>query len=160
MKLKNLLFSNRGNGNKEIANVCQRFLCVVKELGHNLGQQSIILDFGCGNGELVNEFRKRGFFAFGCDLNFKEGPHVSYMQEKRIIRLFNKDPYTLPFVDNTFDFVLSNQVFEHVKNYSSALSEITRVLKPGGISFNIFPPRYKIIEPHVKVPFATIIKGY
>ncbi len=55
---------NRRNGNKEIADVCRRFIHLVKELGYNFDSRSIVLDFGCGNGELVNEFRKKGFFCF------------------------------------------------------------------------------------------------
>lgn len=36
------------------------------------------------------------------------------------------------FADNTFDFVVSFQVIEHIKNDSEMMSEIARVLKPGG----------------------------
>ncbi|OGI47709.1 MAG: hypothetical protein A2151_03005 [Candidatus Muproteobacteria bacterium RBG_16_65_34] len=37
-----------------------------------------------------------------------------------------------PFADNTFDAVLCTQVMEHVDDVGRLLSEITRVLKPGG----------------------------
>jgi hypothetical protein len=32
------------------------------------------------------------------------------------------------------------------------------VLKPGGLSLHIFPPRWKPIEPHVYVPFAGVYR--
>jgi ubiquinone/menaquinone biosynthesis C-methylase UbiE len=38
----------------------------------------------------------------------------------------------LPFEDETFDAVMSSQVFEYLKNVSTGLQEIFRVLRPGG----------------------------
>lgn len=41
----------------------------------------------------------------------------------------------LSFADNTFDFVLSDQVLEHVEgNPQQAIDECYRILKPGGIA--------------------------
>ncbi|MCW5912550.1 MAG: class I SAM-dependent methyltransferase, partial [Cyclobacteriaceae bacterium] len=42
------------------------------------------------------------------------------------------DIHQLPFADNTFDTVLCNHVLEHVADDIKAMSEIRRVLKPGG----------------------------
>jgi SAM-dependent methyltransferase len=42
------------------------------------------------------------------------------------------DGHALPFQDATFDFVLSQAVFEHVHDPFKAAREIFRVLKPGG----------------------------
>jgi hypothetical protein len=42
------------------------------------------------------------------------------------------DIHNLPFGDNHFDAVLCNHVLEHVKNDIQAMSEVRRVLKPGG----------------------------
>lgn len=37
-----------------------------------------------------------------------------------------------PFEDNSFDYVISFHLFEHVFNFQNSASEIYRVLKPGG----------------------------
>ncbi len=42
------------------------------------------------------------------------------------------DIHEIPFEDNTFDIVFCNHVLEHVDNDILAMSEIRRVLKPGG----------------------------
>ncbi|MFC2009341.1 methyltransferase domain-containing protein [Chloroflexota bacterium] len=41
----------------------------------------------------------------------------------------------MDFSEKTFDIVISNAVFEHIRNVPQALSEINRVLKPGGIAY-------------------------
>jgi SAM-dependent methyltransferase len=43
------------------------------------------------------------------------------------------DAATLPFENETFDAVMSSQVFEYLDRTGEALSEIFRVLKPGGL---------------------------
>ncbi|UCC68947.1 MAG: class I SAM-dependent methyltransferase [Armatimonadota bacterium] len=42
----------------------------------------------------------------------------------------------LSFADESFDLVISEDVFEHVRDYHRGLAEIRRVLKPGG--YHIF----------------------
>ncbi len=49
------------------------------------------------------------------------------------------DGKTIPFDDNTFDSILSNQVFEHVFNPNDFLKEINRVTKTGGVFLMTVP---------------------
>ncbi|MFA5074243.1 MAG: class I SAM-dependent methyltransferase [Nitrospirota bacterium] len=48
----------------------------------------------------------------------------------------NENLEQLTFADNTFDILISSDVLEHVGNIEKALSEIKRVVKPGG--FHVF----------------------
>jgi ubiquinone/menaquinone biosynthesis C-methylase UbiE len=131
---------------------------VLQELGFRLQPAAIVLDFGCGNGALVKAYRELGYEAFGCDLAYKPGPEVERLHRTGLIRLIERKPYRLPFPDESVDIVLSDQVFEHVKNYDETLAEMYRVLKPEGIGLHFFPSRYTLIEPHVYVPLATILQ--
>ncbi|MBC8490604.1 MAG: methyltransferase domain-containing protein [Bacteroidetes bacterium] len=135
---------------------------ILKELGYVLKPESMILDFGCGEGRSVQELRGLGYQAFGCDIRFtnKESKDIQLMYNENIIRLINTHPYKLPFEDSTFDFIFSDQVFEHVQNYSETISELKRILKPDGCCLHIFPSRYGPIESHKYVPFSSIIKSY
>ncbi len=49
------------------------------------------------------------------------------------------DILDLPFGDSSFDMVICNHVLEHVKNDAKAMSELYRVLKPGGTALLIVP---------------------
>lgn len=49
------------------------------------------------------------------------------------------DAHDMPFEDNSFDAVLHVYVFEHLYNPQKAISEIYRVLKPGGYMLAVVP---------------------
>lgn len=49
------------------------------------------------------------------------------------------DIHEIPFQDNHFDVVLCNHVLEHVRDDIQAMSEINRVLKPGGFAILQIP---------------------
>lgn len=131
-------------------------LSIPKEMGRDIAPGSTILDFGCGAGKTVSELQGYGFQAYGCDFDVV----ISDTDKLAAIRAIETEPYKLPFEDNTFDFIYSNQVFEHVQNYSESLAEIKRVLKADGCCLHIFPARNKVIEVHVFVPFSSIIRSY
>jgi SAM-dependent methyltransferase len=50
-----------------------------------------------------------------------------------------EDLTRLTFADNSFDMIVSSEVLEHVENYQTALSEIRRVLRPGGMHIFTVP---------------------
>lgn len=59
----------------------------------------------------------------------------------------------LPFPDNCFDLVLASHVLEHLVNYIGAVTEIHRVLKPGGtlvVMVPEFPCRAAVADPDHK----------
>lgn len=135
------------------------FLAILNDLNIEISSQSKILDFGCGNGDTVKELLDLGYNAEGCDFRFKDGQHVDFLHQQQYLKLICDNPYKLPYPDNTFDILISNQVMEHVKNYNETLAEMYRVLKPNGICCHIFPSKYRIIEAHVRVPFSSIIRN-
>jgi SAM-dependent methyltransferase len=112
---------------------------------------AMVLDFGCGRGDLVDAWQRAGFDAYGCDLpdELGEGPRLEAIEE----------PYRLPYEDASFDLAVSNQVFEHVQNPREAFAELARVLKPSGASLHQFPSRYTPVEPHTLVPLATMTRA-
>ena len=53
------------------------------------------------------------------------------------------DIQDLPFEENSFDVIFCNHVLEHVDNDQKALSELFRVMKPGGWGILQVPIRYQ-----------------
>jgi len=140
-------------------------LNVFKDLGAPIAPDHTILDFGCGEGRMIYHFRKLGYQAFGMDIAHPlSDAHLRMTRERlrkpreNVIRVDASGK--IPFPDNHFDVVISWEAMDHVQDYELALSEIRRVLKPGGKSFLYFPSRYRILEPHVSVPFATVFQSF
>jgi 2-polyprenyl-6-hydroxyphenyl methylase/3-demethylubiquinone-9 3-methyltransferase len=95
-----------------------------------------LLDIGCGGGFLTEEFaRFGGFRVYGID------PSGPSLQEAELhakqgglditYRLGKGE--ALPFPDGRFDVVCCCDVLEHVTDRSAILSEVRRVLRPGGV---------------------------
>jgi len=137
-----------------------QFKChLLDSLDQSLEKGADILDLGCGAGDLVKVMRDQGYKGYGCDLSFKVGGHTDDLASLGYLRKMSVDDFCLPFDDGSFDFVTSDQVFEHIQDHDFAISEIKRVLKPGGIALHIFPPPLILIEPHVFVPFGAIFQN-
>jgi ubiquinone/menaquinone biosynthesis C-methylase UbiE len=62
--------------------------------------------------------------------------------------LVNGRSEALPFSSNSFGFVLSHEVLEHVDNDQEAIREIVRALKPGGRLVLLCPNRGYPFETH------------
>ncbi|MEK6577866.1 MAG: class I SAM-dependent methyltransferase, partial [Bdellovibrionota bacterium] len=52
----------------------------------------------------------------------------------------------IPFPDNTFDSVICTQVLEHVVHPERAMSELNRVLRPGGVLLLTIPQASELHE--------------
>jgi len=143
---------------KKLSHDLEVSLKIIGDLGVSLDRNSMILDYGCGSGRFVKELNEQGYNAFGCDI--KIDSELKDLLNQGLIRSIEQDPYRLPFEDNTFDFIYSFSVFEHVQNYSESIAELARVLKPNGICYHFFPARYRVIEPHTFVPLSTVVRSY
>lgn len=87
-------------------------------------QTGKILDAGCGEGVLVEKYAAQGWDMVGVDKNYAS----AHVQEGSIT--------ALPFTDKHFDTVMALDVLEHLyyNDQNTALQELVRVLKPGGIA--------------------------
>lgn len=89
-----------------------------------------LLELGCGEGRGVEILTNKSSSYLGLD---KIGEVISSLQQKFPGQQFESSvfpPIKLP--DNSFDTVVSFQVIEHIKKDELFLSEIHRILKPGG----------------------------
>jgi SAM-dependent methyltransferase len=114
-----------------------------------------ILDYGCGNAQIVMAGRERGLNIFGAEVFYMGGPDLKSVQESGLLGTVVreiKDGRT-GFPDNYFDFVFSNQVMEHVVDLDQVLKEIYRILKPGGTNLHLFPSKDVWREGHCGIPF-------
>ena len=89
-----------------------------------------ILEIGSGRGSLLHELRARGLDAVGLETSADRIAEATARHGGLPIQ--QTSGVTLPYPDGTFDVVLSFDVFEHIPDSDAHLSEVRRVLKPGG----------------------------
>jgi ubiquinone/menaquinone biosynthesis C-methylase UbiE len=95
-----------------------------------------VLDAGCGTGLNLRHL-PRG--SVGLDIN----PRNLDVVRARVpgCQPVLGDLEAMPFTDGTFGTVLCSEVLEHVPDAARALSEIRRVLRPGGVLIGSVPAR-------------------
>ncbi len=105
-----------------------------------------ILDIGCGDGDMVKIIAKSNspLFITGVDMHLRGGQE----EEDNYSLVDGVDAKSLPFEDNTFDFVYSISTFEHIAGVDKALSEIKRVLRPKGKFYSHFAPVWTSVAGH------------
>jgi 2-polyprenyl-6-hydroxyphenyl methylase / 3-demethylubiquinone-9 3-methyltransferase len=109
---------------------------VIKKLGID-PKGNTALEVGSGGGILTEEIAKMGFITTGIDpadhsvqtaSNHAKGTGLNIKYDKG-------SGEALPYPDSSFNAVFCCDVLEHVKDLPKVISEISRVLKPGGVFF-------------------------
>jgi SAM-dependent methyltransferase len=94
-----------------------------------LGPVERALDLGCGDGRLTSELRASELTAADVSPVALERAR-SRLPAARLVEL--EPDAALPLADASFDLVLAAETAEHVRDLQLFLSEIRRVLVPGG----------------------------
>ena len=101
----------------------------------DLPDNAVIADLGCKDATFLLAFQEafpnKIKSAIGVDVTDKWFEDVKYDSpiELKVMNCSKK----LDFDDNTFDFVFTKDMFECVSDKDSLVSEIHRILKPGGL---------------------------
>lgn len=88
------------------------------------------IDYGCGNMPYADLLRAHGGKLVGVDVA---------QSSEQVVDVVIAPGAPLPFDDGSFDFVVCTQVLEHVPDPGRHLSEMSRVLKPGGVLLLTLP---------------------
>jgi SAM-dependent methyltransferase len=110
-------------------------------LGLQAGER--LLDMGAGGGRHAFECLRRGAHVTAFDLNaadLKDAMAVmgGMMEAGEMLPgthpgACNGSALDLPFADGSFERIIASEVLEHIGDDRRAISELTRVLAPGGV---------------------------
>ena len=126
-----------------------------------IDQDAQILDLGCGPGFWLVEFWRRGFHNLvGADLSPRSLEVASLRCEIYGTRakLLVQNAEKLEFEDQCFDHVNCQGVIHHTPNPSAAISEIFRVLRPGGTaSLSVYYRNVLLRNWHAIRPLSNLL---
>jgi len=114
------------------------------------GNGKLLLDVGCSWGRWTFAAARAGFSPIGVDIHLD-----ALCAADRVARNLNAsadficcDADFLPFRSESFDFVFSYSVLQHIakKNVRRILKEIARVLREGGVSYVQLPNTYGLVS--------------
>lgn len=99
-----------------------------------------VLEIGSGQGYGINIIAKQASRYVAID---KFATEIHQPKDAPEIEFMNMDvPPLTGLEDNSFDFVVSFQVIEHIKKDKALVKEVYRILKPGG--------KYIVSTPNIK----------
>ncbi len=113
--------------------------------GLSLGPRDTALDLGCAQGMLSYYLRRRGGRWVSADQDFVNLKTTQKLVGSGLVRV---EPVRLPFQNKCFDLAALPDYLEHVEDDGALLSEIRRVLKPGGRLIVVVPQtgRFHVLQ--------------
>jgi SAM-dependent methyltransferase len=113
----------------------------VKKICADLGKRRPrILDVGCGTGANLQTLSKFGA-AEGVDVSDEA---LDFCRARGVAKVKKGAAESLPFEDASFDLVTGLDVVEHLDDDIAGLSEMRRVLRPGGYAL-LFVPAFNFL---------------
>ncbi|MHB8507155.1 MAG: class I SAM-dependent methyltransferase [Candidatus Dormibacteria bacterium] len=105
-----------------------------------------VLEHGCGVGLYVQHLREHSASVHGFDFELARVKAAAELLGPAL--LTSAAGEELPYADNSFDVLLSNEVIEHVADDRRTLAEMSRVVRPGGRIVIFCPNRWYPVEQH------------
>jgi SAM-dependent methyltransferase len=131
-----------------------------QEILSHITTESVLLDLGAGAG-IVEQMNFRGAVAKVCGIDLDsrvlDNPFLDIAKVT--------DGNDVPFPDESFDIVISDNVLEHLENPESVFREVERVLRPNGVFLFKTPnrshymPLIARVTPHGFHRFVNRLRG-
>ena len=119
----------------------------------SLTENKDVLDVACGTGYGVGCLVERGARRVtGVDISIEAANYArDWFGASESAIFVCADGAMLPFIDNSFDIVVSFETLEHIRTYRKFLSECRRVLKENG-SLICSTPNRRVFSPNLAKP--------
>ena len=111
-----------------------------------------------GSAGIIDEYLSRHFLhVTGIDIDEKAIQYARNHFQKDRLSFEVGDAVNMKYKDATYDVVICSQVYEHVSDAKALMSEIFRVLKPGGVAYFAAGNRIMFNEPHYNLPLLSVL---
>ncbi len=104
---------------------------LIKNIFKKKNEEISILDFGAGWGFWLNYFKKNNFDVYAFEVS---ETRINFLKESKI-----KIISDIENTDNKFDFIYSEETFEHISDPKETLINLSKILKENGFMMLRFP---------------------
>ena len=115
---------------KDLQRISSMYFDILDE--RHLNKNVYAMDMGCGTGRWTKMIADKVAFVEAVDPSSAIFVADKLLKDKENIRLTQASVDTLPFADDTFDFVMSIGVLHHIPDTQKAMSDCVRKVKTGG----------------------------
>jgi SAM-dependent methyltransferase len=138
----------------------EKIVAVLYDYWGRQARSKTVVDVGCSTGIMTRRFAAAFHRVIGLDTD-----HVGVGNGARLavqagiapehLRFCAADGCRIPLADDSVDAVICNHVYEHVDDQEGLMTEILRILRPGGLCYFGIGTRHVLIEGHYKLPFLS-----
>lgn len=111
----------------------------------------IILDIGCSSGFMLRLVRERLSDALVIGSDYVRGPLEDLAKGLSDVPLLQFDLVTCPLPSDSVDAVILLNVLEHIKDDATAMCQVYRILKPGGVAVIEVPANQRLYDVYDKL---------
>lgn len=127
------------------------------------GPSPVILEVGCSSGFMLKLIQQHFPHSLIIGSDYVAGPLLRLAQEVLNIPLLHFDLTNCPLPDRSLDAVVLLNVLEHIADDGTAIAQVSRILKPGGIAVievpadpHLYDVYDKILMHHRRYSFASL----
>jgi len=120
-------------------------------LNEKIKPGSIVLDIGCGGGNIARHLHAAPACLINVDISKEALRHAAQFSKGNSCYI-QASGFSLPFQDNSFDYVVTYGFLHHIEDLRALLTEVRRVLKPHGL--------FIAFEPSARYPWLNLWLDY
>ncbi|WP_319229728.1 methyltransferase domain-containing protein [Draconibacterium orientale] len=132
-------FQKRDSGTEHIERRVREY--VFSQIKNETGR---ILDVGCGRAWGAQHLCPENYEVISMDISLENTTEALKIYPFKNHSAVVADVFSLPFNENTFDYIIASEIIEHVIDPKAFIENLIRALKPGGTLIVTTPYKEKI----------------